>query len=118
MNKRCTVCNHSDLPEIDRELIRGLPYRALAEQFGLSSSALRRHTKHLAGALDLQRRRQDQANLTSLLERLDILNTRLDRLFNTAADQRSLFVALGAIRESMRLVSLQERFRHGLDDRP
>jgi len=30
MNKRCTVCNHAERPEIDRELIRGLPYRALA----------------------------------------------------------------------------------------
>jgi hypothetical protein len=30
MNKRCTVCNHPERPEIDRELIRGLPYRALA----------------------------------------------------------------------------------------
>jgi len=88
------------------------------EKFGLSSSALRRHTKHLAGQLDLQRRRQDQANLTSLLERLDILNSRLYRLFNSAADQRALHVALGAIRESLRLISLQERFRHGLGDRP
>ena len=118
MNKRCTVCKHTERPEIDRQLIRGLPYRALAEQYGLSSSALRRHTKHLAGALDRQRRHQDQANLTALLERLDTLNARLDRLFNTATDQRALFVALGAVREAIRLVSLQERFRHGLDDRP
>ncbi len=114
MDKRCTVCNHAERPEIDRELIRGVPYRALAGKFGLSPSALRRHTKHLAGALDLQRRQQDQADITALLERLDLLNARLDRLFNTAAEQRSLFVALGAIRESLRLVSLQERFRHGL----
>ncbi|MCX5891334.1 MAG: hypothetical protein NTY36_18085 [Deltaproteobacteria bacterium] len=104
MDKRCTVCNHAERPEIDRQLIRGVPYRALAEQFGLSSSALRRHTKHLAGALDNQRHHQDQANLAVLLERLDILNLRLDRLFNTATDQHSLFVALGAIRESLRLV--------------
>ncbi len=118
MNKRCTVCNHAERSEIDRQLIRGLPYRALAAQFGLSASALRRHTKHLAGALDRQRLQQDQANLTALLERLDTLNARLDRLFNTATDQHSLFVALGAVREAIRLVSLQELFRHGLDHRP
>jgi hypothetical protein len=117
MNKRCTVCNHAERPEIDRKLIRGVPYRPLAEQFGLSPSALRRHNKHLASHLDQQRRRQDQANITALLERLDLLNARLDRLFNSAADQRSLHVALGCIRESLRLVSLQERFRLGLEER-
>ena len=114
MNKRCTVCKHTERPEIDRQLIRGLPYRALAEQYGLSSSALRRHTKHLVTHLDQQRHRQDQANITALLDRLDLLNARLDRLFNSATDQRALFVALGAVRESLRLVSLQERFRRGL----
>ena len=118
MNKRCTVCNHAERPEIDRELIRGVPYRALAEKFGLSPSAIRRHTRHLAGQLELRRCRQDQAKITALLERLDLLNVRLDRLFNSAAEQHSLFVALGAVRESLRLVSLQERFRRGLDDRP
>ncbi len=118
MDKRCTVCNHAERPEIDRLLIRGVPYRALAEQFGLSSSALRRHTKHLGRALDQQRLQQDQAGLTALLEHLDLLNARLDRLFNTAVDQHALFVALGAVRESLRLVSLQDRFRHGLGDRP
>ncbi len=114
MNNRCTVCKHPERPEIDRQLIRGVTYKALAVQFGLSSSALRRHTKHLAGALDRQRRQEDQANLSALLERLDLINARIDRLFNSAADQRSLHVALGAIRESLRLLSLQERFRHGL----
>ncbi len=118
MNKRCTVCNHAERPEIDRELIRGVTYRALAAQFGLSSSALRRHTKHLAGALDRQRRQEDQANLTALLERLDLINARIDRIFNSAADQRSLAVALGCIRESLRLVSVQNRFRHGFGGQP
>jgi hypothetical protein len=116
MNNRCTVCRHPSLPEIDRDLIQGVPYRALGEKYGLSSSALRRHTKHLAHHLDRQQRRQDQAHITALLDRLDLLNVRLDRLFNTAADLRALNVALGCVRESLRLVSLQERFRHGLGE--
>jgi len=117
MDKRCTVCNHASRPEIDRGLIQGVPYRALAEKYGLSPSASRRHTKHLAHTFDRQRRHEDQLQAAALLERLDLLNARLDRLFNSAADSRSLFVALGCIRESLRLLSLQERFRHRLDDR-
>jgi hypothetical protein len=91
-----------------------VPYRALAGKYGLSPSALRRHTQHLASNLDQQRRREDQAQIAALLDKLDLLNARLDRLFNHAADTRSLHVALGCIRESLRLVSLKERLRHGL----
>ncbi len=116
MDKRCTVCNHAERPEIDREIMRGMTYRGLAERFGLSPSALRRHSKHLASHLDQERRREGRSELAALLERLDLLNARLDRLFNTAADQRALYVALGAIRESLRLVSLQQRFRSGRED--
>ncbi len=42
MNKRCTVCNHPERPEIDRALLHGQPLRRLAAQYGLSPSALSR----------------------------------------------------------------------------
>ncbi|MCL4500555.1 MAG: hypothetical protein M1438_01705 [Deltaproteobacteria bacterium] len=88
------------------------PYRTLAGQYNLSPSALCRHSKHLLRALDNQRRRRDEVHQAALLDRLDLLTTRLDRLFNSAADYHSLHVALGCIRESLRLLSLQERCRH------
>ena len=113
MVKRCSICSHPSRPEIDRGLMTGVPYRSLAEQFGLSPSALCRHTKHLTRVLDAQQRREDQSHQAALLERLELLNSRLDRLFNSAADLRSLHVALGCIREAVRLLSLQERFRQG-----
>jgi hypothetical protein len=118
MVKRCSVCSHPSRPEIDRGLMARVPYRTLAAQFGLTPSALCRHTKHLARALAAQRRREDQSHQAALLDRLDLLNTRLDRLFNSAAEHRSLYVALGCIREAVRLLSLQERFHRGLDGRP
>ena len=111
---RCSVCSHSSRPEIDRGLMDGVPYRSLAGQFGLSPSALCRHTKHLARHLDLQQRQEDQSRQAALLEKLDLLDTHLDRLFNSALDFRSLHVALGCIRESLRLHSqknLLERSR-------
>jgi hypothetical protein len=118
MVKRCSVCNHPARPEIDQAIMAGLPYRTLAAQFDLSASALCRHTKHLALALDAQQRREDLSQQAVLLEKLALLDARLDRLFNSASDFRALHVALGCIRESVRLLSLQERFRHGLGGRP
>jgi hypothetical protein len=100
---RCSVCAHPSLPEIDRGLIQGLTYRFLAAQFGLSPSALCRHTKHLARYLDQQQQEQDAFRQTTLLDKLELLDVRLDRLFNSALEFRSLHVALGCIRESLRL---------------
>jgi hypothetical protein len=108
---RCSVCSHPSLAEIDRNLMQGVPYRTLSGQFGLSPSALCRHTKHLARQLNLQRRRQDQSHQAALLDRLELLNSRLDRLFNASLDLRSHHVALGCIRESLRLLNLLERCR-------
>jgi hypothetical protein len=115
MEKRCSVCNHPSRPQIDHGLMAAVPYRALAAQFDLSTSALCRHAKHLARELEAQRRREDESQQAALLDKLALLDLRLDRLFNSAFDQRALHVALGCIRESLRLnlqKSLQERFRH------
>jgi hypothetical protein len=115
MVKRCSVCNHPSRLQIDHGLVTGVPYRNLAGQFGLSPSALCRHRKHLARASEAQRRQEDHSYQAAVLDRLDLLSVRLDRLFNAATgDYRSPFVALGCIRESIRLLSLQERVRHGL----
>ena len=121
MVPRCSVCSHPSRPEVDRGLMQGVPYRSLAGQFGLSPSALCRHTKHLALQLDWQQQREAHDRQDALLEKLDLLDTRLDRLFNSALDFRSLNVALGCIRESIRLHSqknLLERLRLGHGGQP
>jgi hypothetical protein len=116
MVHRCSVCSHPSRREIDRGRINGVPYRSLGGQFGLSPSALCRHTKHLARHLDWEQRQQEQSRQAALLEQLELLDTRLNRLFNSALDLRSLNVALGCLRESLRLHSqkaLLERLGSG-----
>jgi hypothetical protein len=118
MIKRCSVCNHPARAEIDRELRAAVPYRTLAGQFSLSTSALCRHSKHLARQLEVERRQEDQSHQDAIIEKLALLEARLDRLFNAAADFRSLHVALGCIRESLRLLALLERVRLPLREQP
>ena len=117
MVKRCSICS---TPPARRSTgaMAAVPYRTLAGQFDLSPSALCRHGKHLARDLESQRRHEDQSQQDAILEKLALLDSRLDRLFNSAADYRSLHVALGCIRESLRLLSLLERFRHPLAGQP
>jgi hypothetical protein len=121
MVPRCSVCAHPSRPAIDRGIVDGIPYRTLGGQYDLSPSALCRHTKHLARHLDWQQRQQDQSRQAALLEHLELLDTRLNRLFNSALDLRALHVALGCIRESLRLHSqkaLLERSRSGRGTQP
>jgi len=58
MGKRGSGCSHPSLAEIDRRLLAAVPYRTLAGQFELSTSALCRHKKHLPRRLALERRRR------------------------------------------------------------
>jgi len=114
MVKRCTVCNHHSRPDIDRALMANVSYRLLAREFGLSASALCRHTKHLARALDRQRQEKDQAHHRDVLDKLDLLETRFNRLFHDAHNSHSLRVALECLREYLRLLTLQDQVRHRL----
>ncbi len=118
MIKRCSICNHPSRPAIDLGLMDRVPYRALAEKFGLSPSALSRHLRHLARQRDLQQRQADRSHQAALLDKLDLLDNRLDRLFKSSLDLRSNHVALGCIRESLRLISLLERCRLSLGSQP
>jgi hypothetical protein len=113
---RCTVCNHPSRPEIDRDLIDGVPYRTLAATHDLSTSALFRHTRHLRHQLVLQQHQADQSQAFALLERLELLEVRLDRIFRKAEESRSLHVSLGCLQESIRVLALREKFRHSLGE--
>jgi len=116
--KRCTVCAHPAKDEIDRDLQAGVPYRTLAAQHGLSASALFRHTKHLARALTLASDHHELTRRQAILDKLELLEIRLDRLFHNAQDFRSLHVALGCVQESVRVLALQERIRQSTRLRP
>ncbi len=111
---RCTVCNHPSRPEIDRALIDGVPLRTLATTHGLSASALCRHTRHLRHQLVIRQRQADQSQASAFLEKLALLEVRLDRLFRKAEDSHSLYVSLGCLQESIRVLSLREKLRHSL----
>ena len=117
MDNRCTVCNHASQREINQALMDGLPLRPLAAQYGLSSSALSRHLKHLRQALIARDHHEHQTHQAALLDELDLLKVRLNRLFRKSEDLHSFHISLGCIQESIRLLTLQEKIRHSLSPR-
>lgn len=48
MPRACTICTHTEQTTIDQDLAAATPYRAVAERYGVSKSALIRHQEHRA----------------------------------------------------------------------
>jgi hypothetical protein len=51
MPRSCSICANPERAEIDRRLVEGQSYRSISADTGTSSSALRRHTNHLAAEI-------------------------------------------------------------------
>lgn len=111
MPKPCTVCRHEAREQIDRALLAGVAYRTLAAQYGLSSSALCRHTRHLARCQEAMLRNEERKYNQAMLDKLDLLEVRLSRIFHTAHESYSLRVALDCIKEYAKVLALQQKFR-------
>ncbi len=116
MSNRCTICTHDSREEIDRALLAGVPYRTLAARYALSPSSLCRHTRHLARYLEAMQHHEDRTFQRAILDKLDLLETRLDRMFHKATETHSLRIALDCVREYLRVIALQEKFRVRLPD--
>ncbi len=112
MDRRCTVCAHASQADIDTALMAGYSLRDLAAKYGLSSSALSRHLKHLRQALASAGDQDREKHQAALLDELDLLKVRLNRLFLKAEELHSFHVSLGCLQESVRLLALQEKIRH------
>jgi hypothetical protein len=108
---RCSICQHEATAEINRGLSAGIPYRTLAAQYGVSPSALSRHTKHIDRQRQLRETEQELKHQDVILEKLELLDHRLDRLFQAGLEHHSVNTSLGCIRESLRLISILERVR-------
>ena len=111
MPKPCTVCTHTQREDIDRALMAGVAYRTLAAQYGLSPAALCRHTRHLARYLEARHHHEDLKFNREVLDKLDLVEVRLNRVFHDAHDTHSLRVALDCLKEYVKLLALQGKFR-------
>jgi hypothetical protein len=111
MPKPCSVCIHRDREDIDRALLAGVPYRTLAAQYNLSSSALCRHMRHLARYRESMIAAEERRFNDAIMDKLDLMEHRLGEIYRSAGDYRSLRVALEAVKENVRVLSLLEKLR-------
>lgn len=118
MPRTCTVCGHSQRPEIDRALVEGTTYRTIADGFGLSETALKRHRKDHIPAHVAQAREVGQvADAGDLLQQLKDLRTRAVGILDAAEQSGDYRTALMGIREARSCIETLMEVEGELDRR-
>lgn len=73
MPRTCLVCRHESRRDIDRALIRGVPFRHIAQQYELSPDPVYRHSQtHLPKLL------RNAADMEDLIDGKRLINELLD----------------------------------------
>ena len=97
--KTCAICNHPRRAEIDRLLVEKVSLRDIAGRFGVSRSALSRHTGHIPCALVAAKEAGKVADAGTLLDQVKGLVVRATGILDGAEQAGEYQAALGAIRE-------------------
>jgi hypothetical protein len=83
MPRTCTICRHPEREAIDRALVRSEPYRHIAAQYGVSTTALQRHKLgDLFDTLAASQRARDEAASVDLMAEVGRMFVRVNLLFD------------------------------------
>jgi hypothetical protein len=119
MPRVCTVCVHDDRPAVDQALVNHRPYRNIAGQFRLSTSALvRHHDDHLPEALTRAKAAEATARADDLLAQLRALRSKAMALLLAAEKAGDYRTALAGIREARACLELLAEMSQAIDRRP
>src|SRR5215212_7597728 len=119
MPRVCTVCVHQDRPAIDQALVNHRPYRNIAAQFRLSTSALvRHHDDHLPEALSKAKAAAETAQADDLLAQLRALRSKAMALLLKAEQAGDIRTALAGVREARATLELLLEIEQRIDRRP
>jgi hypothetical protein len=119
MPRRCTICAHGNLPEINRALIGRQAFRAIARQYGVSKDALlRHHDDHLPASLVKAKEASEAAQADALLAQVVDLRDKALGVLTKAENSDDLRAAVAAIREARGCVELLGKLAGQLQDAP
>ncbi len=123
MPRECKVCAHPERDAIDAALVCGDSQRSLAARYGLTPSSVARHYRnHVSAALAAltteRTERTEQAGGGALLDRVEALIRRAERILDAAEGDGKVSTALSAIKELRALLELLGKATGELDDRP
>jgi transposase-like protein len=101
MPRTCSVCGHDQRPAIDQALVSGATYRTIADRFGLSETALKRHKReHLPAHVAKAGEALEVARADDLLTQIKGLRNRAILILQKAEAAGDYRTALAGIREA------------------
>ncbi len=119
MSRTCTICSTRSRESIDRALVAGAAFPALAAKYRVSEDALGRHkANHLPAALVKAHDSEEVSRADDLLGQVRNLQGRALAILEKAEAAGELRTALGAIREARGNLELLAKLLGELDERP
>jgi hypothetical protein len=110
--RQCSVCTHPARPTITDLLIRRVSYRRIADRFGVSETAVSRHTnEHLAGYVQQALASYDEHEGLKVVRKLEGMLERLDAFLETAEanqDAREFVMVAAELRKELELIAKLE----------
>lgn len=104
--RKCTICEHSDVSEINRQIIEHIAtYRKIAETFNVSYAALIRHkdshlTEKAVAARQQNEQKRDIAQGDTVLDSLLMLKDKALGILQRAEQDEKPGIQLSSIREA------------------
>ena len=119
MPGKCRVCEHDESHAINVALVQRESYRDIAGRYGVSKSALSRHTQeHLPKLLVKAKDAVEVAEADSLLARIEALQSKTLAALEAVEEERNYPVLLGAVREAQANLELIGRVTKELEATP
>lgn len=107
MPRKCTICEHPKVDEINEMLVKGESLRNIAKHFSVNLTALYRHKeKHLPAELIKAKEVKEIARANTLLEQITELRDRALRILEKAENAGKLKIALDGIKEARECLEL------------
>src|SRR3954452_24798520 len=101
MPRKCSVCDHDDLAEINSALAANEPLRHIADHWSVSKTELMRHRNyHLPVSAIVAQEAEEVTCSNDLLDEIRDLQQRTQATLEKAQEDEELGVALQAIREA------------------
>jgi hypothetical protein len=119
MPRRCSICSHERLKEIDRALIEGTALSEIAAEYRVSDDALSRHkANHLPDVLLKAQGVKEAVRADDLLSQVRDLQARTLAILEAAHDSGEHRTALSAIGQARANLELQAKLLHLIKEGP
>ena len=116
MARKCTVCQHLKLKEIDESLVSGMSLRKIAERFSLNTTSLHRHKKHLNKTLLKSNEISEITKADNLVGQVKDLQSKALDVLSKAEAKDDLRACTSAINEARKCLELLGKLAGELQD--